>query len=86
MLYVSCSCKNSVQAKVSESDFQPRFVFEIYSVYYIQNPFSNILKIPRNSVSAHHNYFAGKSIYFHQVEVYLYMFIKSQELIEISWL
>ena len=41
----------------SESEFQPRFVFELYSIYiiYIQNPFSNIFKIQGNPVSVYHN-------------------------------
>ena len=61
---------------MSESDFQPRFSLRI-SLLYLQNPPSNILKIPRNSVSAYQNeiwityrrLFAQKFIiYFGQVE------------------
>lgn len=39
---IRMSGKNSVQAKVAESDFHPCFVFEFYSVYSVFKIYSQI--------------------------------------------
>ena len=70
-IYVSCSCKNSEQAKASESDFQPGFVFQY--IFKIRSQASRGLqgiqswRITAESGECIHgntyNYFAEKFIY-----------------------